>query len=192
MTKKIILITGNRESGKTSLCLEIVNYARENGLSVTGLISPKSFENGKANRILCLDLKSTEKTVLAVWEPGWDALNSARDWKINPDASEWGNERLASIISSDVLIVDELGYREFVQNTGWMNAFNLIGKQEIGIAIVVVRPSLLPKAKEHWPNAVEMNLDRNLRAEIIKTLKKQLQAVTKEKERNSDRDGDIK
>jgi len=189
MTKKIILITGNRESGKTSLCLEIVNYARENGLSVAGLISPKSFENGKASRILCLDLKSTEKIVLAVWESGWDELNSARDWKINPDASEWGNERLARIISSDVLIVDELGYREFEQNTGWMKAFDLIGKN--GISIVVVRPSLIPRAKEHWPGAVELNLDRNLRAEIINKLKKQLLTVTKEKERNSDRDGDI-
>ena len=186
-----MLVTGNRESGKTSLCFKIVKNAVEKGLSVEGLISQKLFEKGKAKQIFCIDIKSGEKTPLALWEPGWDAINPMRDWKVNPAAPNWGNERLARIIRTDILIVDELGYQEFEQNSGWVTAFNIIGKKEIGISIVVVRPSLIHKAKEHWPNAVEVNLDRDSQEEIMITVEKYLLAIAKEKKRNADRNGDI-
>lgn len=155
----VILITGDRNSGKTTLCLELLKLSRDLNLEVVGLISPKILNSDKNPKINCMNLENGESILFATWEPGWDIQNPNRQWKIIPKASEWGNHVLRNIKKADVLFVDELGYLELEQNKGWTEALTIIGKKSISLSIVVLRPALMKKALHRWKNAEIIPID---------------------------------
>ena len=53
----------------------------------------------------------------------------------------------------DLLVVDELGPLEFNLTTGWIAAFDVLSAKQFRVALVVVRPELLERARQLWPDA---------------------------------------
>ena len=159
---KIILLTGDIETGKTSLCLEIARIAVEADLDVAGLISPAVFEGDRKIAIDAMDLRSRESRRLAILKGGEKTGMDTRRWSFNPEVVSWGNQVLKTAIPCDLLIVDELGPLEFHHQKGWVAGFSSIESRDYQVAVVVVRPSLLDTARRRWEISREIDINSSL------------------------------
>ena len=158
MTGKIILLTGEIESGKTSYCLDVLKIARERKIQAAGLLSPGVFEGGEKIAIDALDLKSGTRRRLAELKENQTLGLETKRWSFYPEVVLWGNQVLQDAAPCDLLMVDELGPLEFYQNSGWINGFNVLESKAFQVAVVVIRPSLIKEAMQHWNIAQTVDL----------------------------------
>lgn len=155
----ISILTGEIQSGKTSLCLEIADIARDNGVTLGGVLSPGVFLDGVKVAIDALDLKTGEKVRLAdSGDQGAGPLTTKR-YVFHPLAVAWGNQVLENALPCDLLMVDELGPLEFRQGEGWVNGFSVVASGNFSAALLVIRPSLLEEALSRWDVERIIDLD---------------------------------
>lgn len=148
---KLIIISGERGQGKTHLCMAIAAQAKQHSLRVQGVFSPAVFKNGVKVGIQVEDASSGERRQLATLrqEPGSGELQTEH-WVFDHEGIAWGSEILAHSGACDLLIVDELGPLEFLQQKGWVQGFSAIEKAHYRLGVVVVRPELLEEARNRW------------------------------------------
>jgi nucleoside-triphosphatase THEP1 len=170
---KLMIVTGWRNTGKTTFCQFMIEAARERNLKVSGLLSPGVFENYDKIRIEMEDLSSGEKRVLA--HKGFDPESEFNlpHWVFEKENLTWGNTVFEKSVPTDVLIVDELGPIELEQNKGWTFGMQALDSGQYKVAIVVIRPELMPLAKQRWPQGQtitlqSVNLVPSLTTEIIR------------------------
>ena len=177
---KLIFITGPSGCGKTRYCLELAHRARENGIPLAGVVSPPIYESGKKKLLSTYgsrnfvdradyrtnddqitqvkwgidleDLASGERRRLAVRREAPQEGLATADWQFDEAVLVWGNERLASCRSGGpLLILDELGPLEFERGLGFQAGLQLLDEGRFHLAVAVVRPALLPLARQRWP-----------------------------------------
>lgn len=171
---KILLLSGTSGSGKTTLCLKLLKKLKTHPIHIAGVICPPAFEGSDKTGILLLDLTSGEERLLARLRRESDAGISTQRWNFSEENMLWGNERLASAVPCDVLIVDELGPLEFERGLGFTNAFAAIDSGMYRGALVVIRPSLLEQAFRRWPTAQAFIMDESNRDELVEEIFLQL------------------
>jgi nucleoside-triphosphatase THEP1 len=157
--KPFFLITGESGSGKTTLVKDLISELNKLEEKFTGIYSPARFQKGRKTGIYAVDLSTGIQKLLALHQPGWDAENSKREWKMDPEVLEWGNSVIRNSVPTNVLIIDELGYLEFEKNMGWSSAFKILDESNYANAIVVVRAGLLEKALEKFKNAFVITVE---------------------------------
>jgi nucleoside-triphosphatase THEP1 len=146
----IFIITGEIQSGKTSLCLEIAEIARDKGVQLGGLLSPGVFLEGVKVAIDALDLKTGKLVRLAdSVDQGAGPLTTKR-YAFYPKAVAWGNQVLEDAVPCELLLVDELGPLEFNRGQGWVKGFKAVASGDYRAALLVIRPSLLEEALSRW------------------------------------------
>jgi nucleoside-triphosphatase THEP1 len=170
---RLVLITGPRGVGKTTLCTHFAAAAHEAGLDVAGLLSPPRLADGRHVGIDVRDLRSGEQRALAERRSTTNGPHTDR-WAFHADALAWGEARLREATPCDLLIVDELGPLELAQGKGWQEALATLEKRAFRLALVVIRPEWLETASARWPEAQvvavdEGSLDR-LVARLLSTL----------------------
>ena len=151
----LMILTGSRGSGKTTLCRELAAAARRSGADVAGVLSPASFVGTRKVGIEAMDLRSGETRPLArrhdSARPGTLELCS---WSFDERVLAWGNALLQSATPCDLLVVDELGPLELLEGRGWTAGLDAVDSGGYDRALVVVRPGLLEQARARWPRAV--------------------------------------
>ena len=147
---KITIISGKRDVGKTQLCCLLRDICLQAGKTVKGVISPGLYQDNRKTGILTQDIVTQESRQIARYAPGWDKDNPNREWEFNQNAIQWANERLASTVPTDCLIIDEIGYLELEENSGWTAAVKNIDEGFFNYAIVVIRPDLIKQAQQRW------------------------------------------
>lgn len=151
--ERILIVSGGRGTGKTSLCLALAEAARGAGLAVAGLVSPAVFVRSCKVAIELHDLASGAALPLAV-RARPDAPGSAGlGWRFDSGSLAWGNQVLRAERGSDLLVIDELGPLEFCRREGLSESFAAIRRGRFRLAVVVVRPELITAALAHWPRA---------------------------------------
>lgn len=146
-TASIIVLTGPSGSGKTTLCRRLVDAARQQGLSVRGIMSPGRWRGGTKVRIDVLDVSTGETKALA--EASGEADGPALgEWRFHAGALAWGMAVLRRSVPSDVLVVDELGPLELWRGAGWAGAIDILRAGDYRHALVVVRPGLVERLLE--------------------------------------------
>lgn len=170
----LFIITGWRNTGKTTFCQFMIDAARERGLQVSGILSPGVFEDYSKIRIEMQDLSSKERRILA--DKGHDPQSEFQlpEWIFNKENLLWGNRVFETAVPTDILIVDELGPIELEQHKGWTAALEALNSKAYQLAFVVIRPELLHIAKKEWPHAQTITLQSvslvpSLSAEIIRS-----------------------
>ncbi len=150
---QIVILTGLRGAGKTTLCQRLVDLARKQGWKVAGLISPGHFEAGCKVWIEAEDLSSGGRHVLAVAHSVCHPGEMGTGWAFNAEWLAWGNRVLAAIDHPDLLVIDEMGPLEFTQDAGWRAGLELLDRGSFRLAFAVIRPELLEQARIRWPKA---------------------------------------
>lgn len=147
---EIVLLTGEIQSGKTNLCLDLYHRAQEAGIKVGGVLSPAVFEGGEKKAIDVMDLKSGNTKRLAELKTQTQTDLETKRWSFFPEAVGWGNKMLLEAAPCDLLLVDELGPLEFQRGEGWVNGFSVIESGDYSTALIVIRPSLIDEAAQRW------------------------------------------
>jgi nucleoside-triphosphatase THEP1 len=154
-TGQILLVTGARDSGKTTLCRRMVDIARKANWQVKGLVSPAIIKGDVKVGIGVEDLGSGKRFMLArlAEEGDSDALLRTPKWIFDERCITWCNSVLEQAAPADLLVVDELGPLELEKNSGWTAALPLIDGKKYHLAIVVVCDEFLTTLQERWPAA---------------------------------------
>lgn len=164
---RLVLVCGDRGSGKTRWCQRLVKAARLKGLLVSGVLSPAVFRAGRKVTIDLLDLAQGERRILAFLRNTRDVVAHAiylGNWAFDPAVLAWGNRVLADIRDCDLLVVDEVGPLEFSLNQGMMAGLEVISGRNHRLACVTIRPAMLAEALQRWPWAEVIRLPGQVEA----------------------------
>ncbi len=143
------VVTGERGTGKSTLCRRVAAKARDAGLIVTGVVTHDNSDNGTRH---VTDLRTGENRLFgtqtrprAAFEPNGsqrvDPLTPS--WMYDEGVFAWGNNALARSTPCDLLVIDELGPLEILGDRGWFTAFEVLSRRQFGAALVVCRPALV-------------------------------------------------
>ena len=155
MARDLWIITGEIGAGKTRWCQQFLELARQAGWDAAGILSPGLFEDGRKVAIDAVDVRSGERRRLATRRRAEDStLIHTREWLFETETIRWGNTVFQQALPCDLLIVDEVGPLELLQGQGWVAALEVIASRAYRLAVVVVRPSLLPIVEKWQPQAV--------------------------------------
>ena len=157
---EIFLLTGEFQTGKTNLCLDIYQLAQESRVRVGGVISPAVFEGDKKTAIDVLDLKGGTRKRLAELRTSHQTDLETQRWSFDSEVVDWGNKILEEAVPCDLLMIDELGPLEFQRGEGWVNGFTVIESGDYSTALIVVRPSLVDEAARLWQVSRIIDLDQ--------------------------------
>lgn len=143
----IYLITGPRNSGKTTFCQRFIERVRACGWQVSGIVTVGEWREGEKRALYAQDLATGEQRLLA------QRKSAGEPWDFVEATLAWGNEVFARAIPTDLLVVDELGPLEWCEGRGWTGAFGAIDSGQYRMALVVVRPELIVWAQRRWPHS---------------------------------------
>ena len=142
----VILISGWRQAGKTTLLLDLRAAARDAGLQTGGFLSPGRFVQGVKTGIDLMDAASGATIPLAT-VGGQGAIHTGH-YSFDAAAFAAGVRWAEAGQTADVFLVDELGPLELVRGEGWAAVIPLLRARRFGVALVVVRPELIDAARE--------------------------------------------
>ena len=148
--KKLVLITGARDSGKTTLLtaycsrLDLERRLRLGGVACTVPLPGKE----KVDWVL-YDLRTgeTRLSMSLIENPSWEKKGR---FFINPAVFDWANSCIVQAFGdTDCLVFDEIGRFE-VEGGGLSPSFSAAIKEYPGTVIAVVRDTLLDQVATHF------------------------------------------
>jgi nucleoside-triphosphatase len=149
MKKNIIIITGEKGQGKSSLMQMIASHLEKTGIKTGGIIAPSVVENNLRTGYDIINLNTGKREILARTQGDEAMLKLGkyffyeRGFKFGESALDLKNNQEAKII-----FIDEIGFLE-LENKGWAQAFSKAidsGKP----LIIAVRTYLLEKVIKKW------------------------------------------
>ncbi|HEX9896187.1 MAG TPA: nucleoside-triphosphatase [Dehalococcoidales bacterium] len=163
----VVIITGTIGIGKTTVCKKVIEIARSRGYSCGGIVTYKT----RNEDIIIEDIQTGEIRDLASTHNIYQGLRTAM-YFFNPEGIDFGIRAIEKGVTSDVLVVDELGQLE-LSGQGFVKVIDQIAAGKIKNCILVIRKSLLssfiPKLgittsvfeitinnRNHLPNEISM------------------------------------
>jgi len=144
---KIVVLSGESGCGKTTLCAQVVAQAQARGLAVAGVLTPPRLVNGRKVGLDVIDLRTGQRRPLAEAVAATDGPATG-SWHFHAAGLAWGTTILRHATPCDLLIMDELGPLELLRGQGWTVGLDLLHAGRYRLALVVVRPELLPHLQE--------------------------------------------
>lgn len=163
----ICVITGERGSGKSTLCARVASDAGAQGLTVAGLLTERcdtadhislrrvvdlrtgeSRHFGSQGRERDRDARSEGMAGLPNTELGPTSDSLTPGWRFDPGVFTWANEALARSTPCNLLVLDEIGPLELIGGRGWVGALAALLSRDYDLALVVCRPCLLGELKK--------------------------------------------
>ena len=146
MTARIIILTGERGVGKSTVCREAIALAQARRYTCGGVLTT-SHPGGTLD---VLDVCSGDVRRLTL-DPGASPAVVLGRFCFDPETLAWGNAVLIRAWPCHLLVVDELGPLEIERGMGWLKAFDVLRRADFALALVVVRPELVARAQLNLP-----------------------------------------
>jgi len=155
VTARIVILTGERGAGKSTVCRETLALAQARGYTCGGVLT-LSRTNGALD---VLDVRSgCVRRLTLRTEPQDEALEPDASpaviqgrFHFDPEILAWGNDALSRARACQLLVVDELGPLEIERGEGWLETFDVLRRNDFALALVVVRPELIVQAQLKLP-----------------------------------------
>ncbi len=147
---RVLLLTGQIGSGKSTVAARVAALAKERGLRCDGLLCQARLdERGRKVGIDGLRLGTGERRLLADRDLSRPGLRYGI-WRFEPGAMEWSLGLLLDAIRQrpDVLVVDEIGPMELLENRGLAPVIPELAAGKVPLAIVLVRRGFLDALAE--------------------------------------------
>lgn len=135
--KRLVILSGSRGIGKSTVCQKVVEIARSRGLTCGGIITSKATDLD----IIIEDIKTGVRSVLAS-ELGRYSGPHFGKYSFNPQGLQFGVTAIKHSVSDDILFIDELGHLE-VRGEGFAEAFEMLAGDRVNQVVVVIREGLL-------------------------------------------------
>ncbi|MBN1889514.1 MAG: hypothetical protein JW850_16080 [Thermoflexales bacterium] len=140
MPGRVVLLTGESQVGKTTICQRAAALAAERGRRCAGVLSVPLMEGGQRVGAKAVNLANGQERELARTDCTLSHVCYGV-WSFNPATLEWGNALFRGLGECDLLIVDEIGPLEFELGSGWIDAWGALERRRFALAVVIVRPS---------------------------------------------------
>ncbi len=137
-----ILLTGERQVGKSTVCRKTVRLAQQRGYTCGGIITLA--HHGVRD---VLDVRSGRRRCLTTSSDASSAVAQGR-FRFDPLILRWGSEVLTEAVPCDLLVVDEVGPLEVKRGKGWMTAFDVLRAGNYVLALLVVRLELIEQVQD--------------------------------------------
>jgi nucleoside-triphosphatase THEP1 len=157
----IYVVTGEKGSGKSTLCARVARAAAKNGLTVGGVLTERSDTEDLASPRRVINLRTGESRLFGsqarggARPPRQDGTRGAiadrtgaadpltPGWGFDSGVFEWVTGFLRHATPCDLLVIDELGPLELLGGRGWAAALEVVQSRAYDIALVVCRPELV-------------------------------------------------
>ena len=146
MAARIVILTGERGVGKSTVCWKTVELARANHYICGGVLTLGRSDGGRD----VLDVRSGHVRRLTLEAGGHGGVVQGR-YRFDPGTLAWGSDILTCAPPCHLLVVDELGPLEIERGEGWWQAFDVLREGGFALALVVVRPELSVQAQRKLP-----------------------------------------
>ncbi len=146
MATRIIILTGERGAGKSTVCRETIALTQA-GMYTCGGVLTLSRPDGALD---VLDLRGGYVRRLTLVPDISPAVIQGR-FHFDPETLAWGSDALAHATPCHLLVVDELGPLEVEQGKGWVKAFDVLYRTDFALALVVIRPELIARSQLKLP-----------------------------------------
>ncbi len=148
-TAHIVLITGKRQLGKSTLCRHLTQALEAEGLQVRGLLT----RTVGAHELEAEELPS-HRVHRLTYPFDSEAGIGLTHFRINPEAMLRSSQALEAAFPTEIFVLDELGPLELKLGQGWVRVLTLLQEQAFCVAFIVVRPTLLAEAIHQLPTAL--------------------------------------
>lgn len=140
---KVNIITGAKQSGKTTFLLDKIQELRKDGKIVSGFISRGTFVDHKRHSFFVQDI-STGKEQLLMTTDLISGAEKIGKFYIDQEAFDWGKSILEKAINSnaDYIVLDEVGRFE-LEEKGWSSIIPALLKSDKELFFIV---------REEWVN----------------------------------------
>ncbi len=147
---EIIVITGEREEGKTSILKQITKELCLEGFTIRGILSEGLHKEGRRIGFSVMNIKNKQRYPLCSVYNEKGFLKYGKFY-FNPDTFEAGNNILSSapVDQPDIIVIDEVGPLE-MNNKGWAPAINKLCADTSIPQIWTVRKKLAKKVFRRW------------------------------------------
>jgi nucleoside-triphosphatase THEP1 len=143
---RIVILSGERGAGKSTVCRETIALARARGYICGGLLTLSHPDD----TLDVLDVRSGDVRRLTLEPETSPAVIQGR-FRFDPETLAWGNAVLARAWPCHLLVVDELGPLEIERGEGWLKAFDVLCRPDLMLALVVIRSELVAQAQLKLP-----------------------------------------
>jgi nucleoside-triphosphatase THEP1 len=146
----VIIITGEREQGKTMFVKKITDDLKELDFSLGGFLSVGIHNSGERTGFKIMDVQTLQQTELCTSVPNDSWIRYGR-YYFNPEGISEGNEILnvKNVSEKDLVIIDEVGPLE-LKGQGWSRSIkNLVNSASVP-QLWVVRKSLVNNVLKKW------------------------------------------
>lgn len=137
----VIVLTGERGIGKSTVCRGTVGMAQSEGYTCGGILT-LAHEDGRD----VLDVSSGDVRRLTLEVNAAQGVDQGR-FCFDRQVLAWGSTLLIQATPCDLLVVDEIGPLELERGGGWINAFDVLRGGDFALALAVVRPELVVQAQ---------------------------------------------
>ena len=139
----VFIIAGDRREGKTTFLNKTIQFLRENGINVEGIMAEGIDVTGERQGFNLVNVATGEKILLChlEGEKGWQQTGK---YFFNPDGLSLGISKLNNVTPGSILVVDEIGPLE-LNGGGWSNSLRNILNEFDSPMIWVVRRNLTEK-----------------------------------------------
>jgi len=165
-----ILLTGERQAGKTTVCRRVAALARELGYNPAGVLTPavlgqdglpvayhaQMVSDGEQRFLAWADSDLEKETLNPETrnrKPSTGGPRAGR-YSFDADVLSWVIGRLQEAISQgcDLLIVDEIGPLELEQGRGLAPILSNLSGERLPPLLLVVRPELVAQLRRRLSN----------------------------------------
>ena len=144
----ILLLTGSRDSGKTSFLKRLVETLKSKGESVGGILSLAEMQGGIKKAYFAQDIGTGEIWPLVSEEKFVEGFDYGR-YSFSLEGYRKAGKVLENSLQSAILIVDEIGPVELL-GRGFCDILKDILSRYTGNLILVVRESLVKEVIEFF------------------------------------------
>lgn len=138
----VVIVTGAIGAGKTTVCEKTVGIARSQGIRCGGIITRKITRNNQDDDIVVEDIQTGKCVLLASTCNMFQGPRTAR-YSFSPAGLDFGIQAIDRGVSSDILLVDELGQVE-LGGEGFSGVIEQVASGMVKNCILVIRKGLLP------------------------------------------------
>jgi nucleoside-triphosphatase len=177
--RKIFIITGSREGGKTQFLSELYDFLSLFEKNISGFISRGSFNEDGQKDFILKNLNDGSEVHLATRNEIKGYLPSG-NFYFNPEALEIGNKIITDALlePEKIIMIDEIGPMELAEEI-WHNSFMRILNNHKGILIFSTRKRMIEriiekyKIHEAFIEDIELSSPRKIGNSVLSILSKQ-------------------
>lgn len=175
VNRKVFIVSGERESGKTTFTVKLLNRLREEGIIAGGILAERLMDGTDTTGYDLVDAENGRK------EPFLRAGNAGNPkigkFTVLSPGLAFGNSVLHSMIhgKNRVAVIDEVGTLE-LRNEGWANSLSELIERTNNHILLVVRNEFVDRVIEKWEltGAIRIGISETTFSEAADLIVKQI------------------